>query len=102
MRQTSVAEACGSRLHRNLIPKEGSKLREMYDFLINHAGEWTPMPWDYDLFYTNRYKLMDFYGLVIHRRKVSRGKWEVLLEGEYTHNGIFVSYLKVRIDNTQI
>lgn len=81
MRVESVSEAKGTGHALQRMPREGSKIRALYDFLEARKG----IPIDIALtvaapnFRGDIEKLRDFYGLDI--RKISYGRW--VLAGEW-------------------
>lgn len=71
------------------IPREGTKLREVYDTFQRNKG--VPLDWS-STQYSGMYQLTDFYGLDIIRLK--KNTW--LLAGEW-FGRVYVDYVSDRI-----
>lgn len=97
MRNASAASAKGYREHTQLRPREGTKLRALYDLLVANKG------YPVTVSKANKYRLVqlrDFYGLdIIHISGRGRGhppiRW--LLAGEW-FGRTYVDYIADRIN----
>jgi len=65
-----------AKIKETKLPKQGSKLRECYDFLFAHRGTWVKLPYPSRMLQD----LTDFYGCEI-KKVYGRGK--VMLVGEW-------------------
>lgn len=91
MRCESVASIKGNSHFQNPKPREGTRLREVYDLFYLNKG----LPVEF--FHSGKdnsslIKLIDFYGLDI--RCISRGKW--VLAGEW-FGKVYVDYIAEHI-----
>lgn len=87
MRQASVSEIKRGRAIpvENLMPREGSRIRKVADFLLDNRGEWVKIPWQEFGIKTHHLgtmiaQLRDFYGMDIRSAGPHKG---YCLRGEY-------------------
>ena len=103
MRQESAASMKGTRAHYQLAPREGTKLRALYDGFMEHKG----LPFQRNLCPKDHRRiadLKDFYGLDIRMLKSGSGnRWEGssvpgtwVLAGEW-FGKTYVDYIADRI-----
>lgn len=90
---------------RNPLPKEGSKLRRVYDLLFAARGNWVELPYKGPELGGMMTQLKDFYGLNIRAMHVGAGKGSgktgkyatmYCLTGEYGSMGRYIDYIEQR------
>lgn len=93
----SVSAIRGRNAFRRQIPKEGTRLRRLYDLLVSNRGKPIEVPMDSRRFAQSMItQLVDFYGLDI--RWFARGQY--ILVGEWVGK-VYIDYLSDGADAPQ-